>query len=124
MKTTSKLLPYLMALSIVLSGCGKKSDCEIPTRHVHRYTKQVTQDIEMLDSELLNDEAKKAEEERKSNEESVYGIVDAVLKVKNNVIETTHLNKEWQIKYEFIYKLCLINSASSTDKNETEQDHL
>lgn len=45
----------LAALS--LTGCGKKSDCEIPTRHVHKYTKEITSDISIdryVDDEHLN----------------------------------------------------------------------
>ena len=56
-KEISKIVvPYALILSMILSGCGKKSNCEIPSRHVHRYTKQVTDDIEIekyLDNEHL-----------------------------------------------------------------------
>ena len=53
-----KILPYMLALSALLSGCGKKSECQIPTRHVHKYTKQINNDITIekyLDSEYLNE---------------------------------------------------------------------
>lgn len=52
----TKVLPYALVLSMALSGCGEKSDCEIPTRHVHKYTKQVTDEITIqkyLDNEHL-----------------------------------------------------------------------
>lgn len=51
-----KMLSSLLAGALLLSGCGKKSDCEIPSRHVHRYTKQITDEIvleEYIDSEKL-----------------------------------------------------------------------
>lgn len=54
---SKRVIPYALILSMILTGCGKKSDCEIPSRHVHRYTKQVTEDIEIekyLDNEHLN----------------------------------------------------------------------
>ena len=55
--TKSKLLAYLLTCGIMLSGCGKKSDCEIPTRHVHRYTKDFGNEIVIenyFDSEDLS----------------------------------------------------------------------
>lgn len=42
--------------ALFLTGCGKKSDCDIPTRHVHRYEKEITEDITIdryVDSEYL-----------------------------------------------------------------------
>ena len=54
---TKEKLSYLLALTIFLTGCGKKSECEIPTRHVHKYTKQVTDNITIekyLDDEHLS----------------------------------------------------------------------
>ena len=54
--TTKKFMSLVLLLSL-LSGCGKKSDCEIPTRHVHKYTKEITDDITIekyLDDEHLN----------------------------------------------------------------------
>lgn len=55
--TKIKLLSSMLAGTIMLSACGEKSDCDIPTRHVHRYTKEITEDIsleEYIDSEKLN----------------------------------------------------------------------
>ena len=55
-KLKTQVMSGLLASSILLSGCGKKSDCEIPSRHVHRYTKPITQEIvleEYIDSEKL-----------------------------------------------------------------------
>ena len=51
-----KLTPLALATALVLSGCSKKSECEIPSRHIHRYTKQITGNIEIeryIDSESL-----------------------------------------------------------------------
>ena len=55
-KTKAQILSGLLASTMFLSACGKKSECEIPSRHVHRYTKQVTSEIsleEYIDSEKL-----------------------------------------------------------------------
>ena len=38
-------------------------------------------------------------------EEEIYNIVYVVLKVNNGALETTHLTKEWQKKYIYIYKI-------------------
>ena len=55
-ETKSTILAGLLAGSMFLPGCGKKSDCEIPSRHVHKYVKEVTEDISIeqyRDSEKL-----------------------------------------------------------------------
>ena len=64
------------------------------------------EEITELDPE--NNNIKRVAVDKRKQEDNVYGIIDAVLKVKNNSIETTHINKEWQTKYIYIYKLCLI----------------
>ena len=54
---SKKIVPYALVATMAFSACGKKSECEIPTRHVHKYTKQVTDDITIekyLDNEHLN----------------------------------------------------------------------
>ena len=58
-KASNKIITYLLALSLSLSlsGCNEKSDCEIPSRHVHKYTKQVTEDLSIesyFDNEHLS----------------------------------------------------------------------
>ena len=39
------LLPAAIISSLALAGCGEKKECEIPTSHVHKYTKNITNDI-------------------------------------------------------------------------------
>ncbi len=39
------LLPAAILSSLVLAGCSEKKDCEIPTSHVHKYTKKITDNI-------------------------------------------------------------------------------
>lgn len=62
-------------------------------------------EIEVLDAE--NDDIKVVTQDREKKEEDIYNIVDVVLKVNNGQLETTHLTKEWQKKYKYIYRLCL-----------------
>jgi len=55
--TLKRVIPFTLAATIFLSGCGKKSECEIPVSHVHKYTKSVTDDITIeayFDDEHLN----------------------------------------------------------------------
>lgn len=40
-----RVLPFALTATILLSGCSEKSECDIPTRHVHRYTKEISDDI-------------------------------------------------------------------------------
>ena len=51
-----QIIPYILTLSMILSGCGEKSECELPSRHVHKYTKQISDDISIeryMDDERL-----------------------------------------------------------------------
>ena len=55
MKIT-KTVPYFIITTLLLSGCGKKQECDIPTRHVHLYTKEITNNVDIatyFDSEYL-----------------------------------------------------------------------
>lgn len=52
-----KAISSALLLSILLTGCGEKSECNIPTQHVHRYVKEITDDIDIeryIESEYLN----------------------------------------------------------------------
>lgn len=51
-----RIAPIALVTTILLSGCGEKSECDIPTRHVHRYTKSISDEIQIetyRDSETL-----------------------------------------------------------------------
>lgn len=52
-----KILSSALLFSLMLTGCGEKSQCEIPTQHVHKYVKEVTDEIDIekyLESEYLS----------------------------------------------------------------------
>lgn len=54
--TKAKLLSGILSSALLLSSCGEKSNCEIPTRHVHKYIYYVNDDIVVdryIDSEKL-----------------------------------------------------------------------
>lgn len=72
-----------------------------------------TPEIEVLD--LENDDIYKTPNDQELKEEEIYNIVDVVLKVNNGALETTHLTKEWQKKYIYIYKLCLYIQSGRYD---------
>lgn len=55
-KFYKEIIPLALIITL-LTSCGKKSECELPTRHVHKYTKQITDTITIetyKDSEYLN----------------------------------------------------------------------
>jgi hypothetical protein len=53
-KKIYKQILALIAIPFILSGCSKKSDCELPSRHVHKYL-DVKKNIETyIDSEKMN----------------------------------------------------------------------
>lgn len=52
-----KITPYVLAIGLTITGCGEKSDCEIPSRHVHKYVKAFDNDIKIekyMDKETLD----------------------------------------------------------------------
>ena len=52
-----KVVPFVLISSMLLTGCGKKSECDYPTRHVHEYTKNFNNGITIsryIDSEYEN----------------------------------------------------------------------
>jgi signal peptidase I len=71
------------------------------------------EEVEVLD--LENDDIYKTPNDQELKEEEIYNIVDVVLKVNNGALETTHLTKEWQKKYIYIYKLCLYIQSGRYD---------
>lgn len=42
-----RVISSAILLAILLNGCGKKAECDIPTQHVHRYVKEITDDIDI-----------------------------------------------------------------------------
>ena len=38
----NSLISSLILGSVLLTGCGEKSECELPTRHVHKYIKSLS----------------------------------------------------------------------------------
>ena len=40
-----KVVPFVLISSMLLTGCGKKMECDKPNRHAHLYTKKITNNI-------------------------------------------------------------------------------
>lgn len=40
-----KIVPFVLISSMLLTGCSKKSECNLPTRHVHVYNKNLTETV-------------------------------------------------------------------------------
>ncbi len=40
-----RIVPFVLISSMLLTSCGKKADCNLPTRHVHEYTKDINNEI-------------------------------------------------------------------------------
>ena len=120
---SKKVIPYALILSMTLTGCGKKSNCEVPSRHVHRYTKQVTDDIEIekyLDNEHLVVGGYNWDEnyiEITKNDEELYHVME-----KNNLFEGKN---NWNYLYnemvshpdylEFYYYYTTIETYTTVD---------
>ena len=57
----NRLISSLILGSVLLTGCGEKSECELPTRHVHKYIKSlsngnaITKYLDSEDLEMLED---------------------------------------------------------------------
>lgn len=52
-----KIAPYVLMAGLTISGCGEKSECELPSRHVHKYVKQFDNGIKIekyMDKETLD----------------------------------------------------------------------
>ncbi len=40
-----RVVPFVLISSMLLTGCGKKMECNLPARHVHQYKKNITNSI-------------------------------------------------------------------------------
>ena len=87
---------------------------EIEKMHViqeEEFTK--SEDIEILESEDVidldsNSIVTKEKNNIKEKERELLDQISNLLRIKNNSLTTTKINKKWLIKYQFIYKLCHI----------------
>ena len=87
---------------------------EIEKMHViqeEEFTK--SEDIEILESEDVidldsNSIVTKEKNNIKEKERELLDQISNLLRIKNNSLTTTKINKKWLTKYQFIYKLCHI----------------
>ena len=123
-----KIIPYALAATLVLSGC-EKAECENPTRHVHRYTKEISKEITLetyFESEKITKEGydwTKNILTANSKDVDFYNILD-----KNNLISA---KKNWDYLYHvmsnhfdylmFYYEYTTTEISYTTDANGNQQ---
>ena len=94
-----KIVPYLLISSMLLTGCGKKSECENPTRHVHLYTKEFNNGIVI--STYFDDE---------SLERSGYQWQNDIIEITKTDEELYHVLNSHNLfngidNWEYLYRL-------------------
>lgn len=126
---SKKILPYALVAAMAFSGCGKKSECEIPTRHVHKYVKQVTDDISIekyLDDEHLNSFGYQWSEdyiEITKDDEKVYKAIKGLFEGVNN---WEYLYNEMATHHdylEFYYHYTTLETYTTKDSNGNTSVH-
>ena len=118
-----KIAPFALAAGMTISGCGEKSECELPIRHVHKYVKQVEDDITIekyLDDERLSISGYQWTDdyiETTKDDEKVFKLIE-----KKKVFEGI---ENWNYLYnkmlhnhdylEFYYRYTTIQTYTTTD---------
>lgn len=126
---SGKLVIYATALSLFLTGCGKKSDCEIPTSHIHLYTKQVTDDITIqkyMDSERLKVSGYNWNEnyiEITKNDEELYKVLRNCFEGANNWDYLYNQMATHHDYLEFYYYYTTVETYTTTDSNGNTETH-
>lgn len=117
------LLPALVVSSLALSGCGEKKDCEIPTSHVHKYTKKITNDIRII--KYLQEEYSSYWDydwnpeyfEITKEDEKFFSISKNLFKASDNWDYLYYLMKSKKDFLEFYYRYITTETYTVTDGN-------
>ena len=126
-----KVLPYTLMAAMIFSGCGKKSECEIPSRHVHKYTKEITDDITIeryIDDERLNVNGYQWNEEYieiTKEDEDLYKIFKSknLFEGRNN---WDYLYNEMATHHDYLkfyYEYTTIETYTTTDSKGNIETH-
>lgn len=124
-----KIAPYVLVTGMIISGCGEKSECELPTRHVHKYIKQISDDIKIekyMDDERLNIYGYKWTDnyiEITKNDEKIYKIIDGknLFEGKNNWEYLYNMMASHHDYLEFYYEYTTIETYTVTDSEGNVQ---
>lgn len=126
-KTKKSIISALLATTIFLTGCGKKSECVIPTRHVHKYTKEITDTITIekyLDSEYLRVHGYDWNEEYieiTKEDEELYKVIKNVFVGRDNWNYLYNVMASHHDYLEFYYEYYTYETRTRTNsKGETE----
>lgn len=129
-KSVSKgIVSYALAASLMLSGCGEKSECDIPTRHVHRYTKEITEDISIekyIDNEHLKVKGYNWTDnyfEITSEDEKLYHIIDDLFDGVSNWNYLYYVMSCQKDYLKFYYEYDTIETYTTTDSDGKVTTH-
>ena len=117
------ILPALVVSSLMLTGCGKKKDCPIPTSHVHKYTKKITNNIEI--NKYMNKEYESYYGYQWNNDyieitkedESFYNSTSNLFKASDNFNYLYNLMKYNKDFLEYYYSYNTIETYTVIDSN-------
>lgn len=118
-----KIAPYVLMAGLTISGCGEKSECELPSRHVHKYVKQFDNDIKIekyMDKETLDYFGYHWTDdyiEITKDDEKVYKIIDrkGLFEGKNNWEYLYNKMATHHDYLEFYYEYTTIETYTVTD---------
>lgn len=126
-----KTIPYALTTALLFSGCGEKSECELPTRHVHKYIKQVEDDI-TIEKYILDEQLniygyiwQNEYIEVNKVDEMVYKLLrkNGLFEGSNNWEYLFNLMANQEDYLEFYYEYTTIEKYTTTDENGEEVEH-
>lgn len=129
-----RLISSALLLSILLSGCGEKSNCEIPTKHVHKYVKEITEDIDIeryIESEYLSNGGYKQTDEHieiTKDDEEFYQLLnrDGLFKGEVNwdFLYYQMANHHDYLKFYYEYDTVETRIVTDSEGNETVETYI
>ena len=85
---------------------------EIATMNEPPKQEEVSENTEVLD--LSSDSIVKSKNNPRAKENELLDMINSLLKIKKSSIDTSHINKKWLAKYQFVYRLCHIVKLGDT----------
>lgn len=125
MNNGKKVVPLVLALSMALSGCGEKSDCKIPSRHLHQYTHE-TKNGSVLQKYMESESLKKDGYDWNENyfeitqkDEELYRFInkEKLLSAEDNWDYLYNLMSENKDYLEFYYRYTTTETRTVTDED-------
>lgn len=88
----------------------------IPLNEIHNMNKP-PENEELDNTEVLDLDSNsivKSKTSQKAKENELLDMINSLLKIKKSSIDTSHINKKWLAKYQFVYRLCHIVKLGDT----------